>query len=120
MGASERRIEIMKILCRRRHETISNLAFEFDVSERTIRRDIEVLSLSEPIYTQAGRYGGGVYVTDNFTMIRMYMSGQESDLMKKVYHSAENKTVCSLTTDELSIFRRIIDTYTKPTKGNKK
>ena len=54
----------MKLLCRRRSETIRNLAFEFEVSERTIRRDIDILSLNEPIYTQVGRYGGGVYVEE--------------------------------------------------------
>ena len=32
-GTAERRSEIMKILCRRRSETIRNLAFELDVSE---------------------------------------------------------------------------------------
>ena len=67
MGCAERRQEILKILCRRRHETVANLAFELCVSERTIRRDIETLSLSEPIYTQTGRYGGGVYITGNGT-----------------------------------------------------
>ena len=41
---AERRSEIMKILCRRRSETVKNLAFELGVSERTIRRDIEILS----------------------------------------------------------------------------
>ena len=59
MGTAERRNEIMRILCRRRHESISNLADEFGVSTRTILRDIEVLSIKEPIYTQCGRYGGG-------------------------------------------------------------
>lgn len=35
---------------------------EFEVSERTISRDIEELSLTKPIYTKSGRYGGGVYI----------------------------------------------------------
>ena len=55
MGAAERRREIMRVLCRRRHETVKNLSFEFGVSERTILRDIEALSITEPIYTQCGR-----------------------------------------------------------------
>lgn len=60
MGTAERRREMMKILCRRRYETIGKLASEFGVSMRTIQRDIEALSLTEPIYTKAGKYGGGV------------------------------------------------------------
>lgn len=66
MGTAERRHAILRVLCRRRHETLANLAAEFGVSERTIRRDIEILSLTEPLYTQPGRYGGGVYVTDGY------------------------------------------------------
>ena len=58
MGTSERRYEIMKTLCRCRHEKMHNLAREFGVSTRTIQRDIEVLSRTEPIYTQSGKYGG--------------------------------------------------------------
>lgn len=60
MGATERRQEIMRVLCRRRHETVKYLSFEFGVSERTILRDIEALSITEPIYTQCGRYDGCV------------------------------------------------------------
>ena len=56
MGTAERRYEIMKILCRRRYETIRNLASEFGVPMRTVQRDIETLSRTEPIYTQFGKY----------------------------------------------------------------
>lgn len=83
METAERRNEIMNILCRRRHEIIRNLAFEFGVSERTIRRDIEILSLTEPIYTQTGRYGGGVYVVESYAVNRMYMSESESVILQK-------------------------------------
>ena len=38
MGAAERRQLILDLLCQRRRETISNLAAELGVSERTIRR----------------------------------------------------------------------------------
>lgn len=55
MKAIERRQELLNTLCRRRHDKIDNLAFEFCVSERTIRRDIQELSLSYPIYTDSRR-----------------------------------------------------------------
>jgi len=83
MGTAERRCEIMKVLCRRRHETIYNLACEFGVSTRTIQRDIEILSATEPIYTQSGRYCGGVYVVDGYSVDRMYMDNAEIDVLKK-------------------------------------
>ena len=58
MGAAERRQLILDQLCQRRKETIPNLAAELGVSERTIRRDIEMLTLRYPIETVCGRYGG--------------------------------------------------------------
>lgn len=113
MGTAERRAEIMRILCRRRHETISNLAEEFGVSTRTILRDIEVLSITEPIYTQCGRYGGGVYITDNYVMHRMYMSDRELAVLRKVVFFAENKRVCDLDEEESNLLKNIIAEYTK-------
>ena len=113
MGTAERRTEIMRILCRRRHETISNLAEEFGVSTRTILRDIEVLSITEPIYTQCGRYGGGVYITDNYAMNRMYMSDKELAVLHKVASFAENKSVCNLDENESNLLKTIIAQYTK-------
>lgn len=114
MGTAERRVEIMRILCRRRHETIFNLAEEFGVSQRTILRDIEVLSVTEPIYTQCGRYGGGVYVTDDYTMNRMYMNDKELSLLHKLSRFAENKSVCDLNDNEKRLLKTIISQYTKP------
>ena len=84
MGIAERRIRIMRILCRRGNETIANIAQELGVSTRTIRRDIDELSLTEPIYTQTGRYGGGVYVMDNYIMDRMYMEDNELAVLESL------------------------------------
>ena len=49
----------------RRRDTYDNLAFEFKVSMRTIRRDIAILMCSYPIETSRG-YGGGVKVADGY------------------------------------------------------
>lgn len=114
-GATERRSEIMKILCRRRSETVGNLAFEFGVSERTIRRDIEVLSLSEPIYTQSGRYGGGVYVEEGYSMYRMYMTETELRVLNKIDGLA---SAYGLDDGEMQVLHSIISAYTKPGKRN--
>ncbi len=105
----------MRILCRRRHETISNLAEEFGVSARTIQRDVEALSICEPIYTQCGRYDGGIYVTEDYVKERMYMTEPELSVLNKLALFAENKSVCNLSEDEQSVLNRIISLYTKPT-----
>ena len=59
-------MEILEVLCRRRSDTVENLANEFGVSKRTIKYDIEYLSLSYPVYTVQGN-GGGIYITDGYT-----------------------------------------------------
>ena len=114
MGTAERRSAIMKLLCRRRYETIGNLASEFSVSERTIRRDIEVLSYSEPIYTQSGRHGGGVYVVEGFTIDRMYMTKTEIMVLHKVLALTQQQNL--LSTEEQATLECIITNYQKPTR----
>lgn len=112
MGTAERRNEIIKVLCRRRHETINNLAVEFAVSERTIRRDIDVLSISYPIYTQTGKYNGGVYIMDGFILERMYMSDIELEVLKKLCIFADNNPSV-LNQNEKNTLCSIISTYSK-------
>ena len=120
METSERRMAMLKLLCRRRHEKIANLAQEFGVSERTVRRDIEVLSLSEPIYTQAGLYGGGVYVMDDYFMDRMYFKDSEAAVLNKLLEREESGVGRMLSLSEISVLKNLIADYTKPSPANKK
>ena len=113
MGTAERRYEIMKKLCRRRHETIYNLASELGVSTRTIQRDIEALSRTEPIYTQTGKYAGGVYIIEGYTLDRLYMSESEINVLKKLYIAVEKDTTL-LSIDEKNILSFLISQYSKP------
>lgn len=114
METSERRMAILKLLCRRRHETMTNLANEFGVSERTIRRDIETLSLHEPIYTQSGRYTGGVYVMENYTMDHMYFQEDQIKVLRKLLSFAQEKRRCDLNEEEIHTLKYLINEYTKP------
>ncbi len=116
MGTAERRCAVLKILCRRRHETISNLASEFGVSVRTIQRDVDLLSRTEPIYTQAGKYGGGVYVVDGYSAERIYMTEAETALLRKVYAAAETHRTL-LTDGEKRLLFRLISQYSRPKPG---
>lgn len=116
MGTSERRNEIVRVLCRRRHETITNLALEFGVSERTIQRDIDALSMTVPIYTQCGRYGGGVYIQDTYRMDRMYMTDREINVLKKLEQAAQSY-LSILTTEESLTLSSIISLYEKPKRN---
>ena len=93
MGPNERRQQIMETLCHRRQETMNNLAFEFGVSIRTIRNDIDILSLSYPLETVRGRYGGGVRVMDGFYMNRKYLKPEQRDLLERLRASLSGKDI---------------------------
>ena len=120
MGTAERRSKLLRVLCRRRHDTMTNLANEFGVSVRTIIRDIDALSETEPIYTQCGRYGGGVYVVEGYTMDRMYMTDQELSVLHKLASMSQSKSICELEEDEFHLINMIIMQYTKPNVGREK
>lgn len=103
MGPNERRMEIMEVLCHRRQETMENLASEFDVSIRTIRNDIDYLSLSYPLETLRGRYGGGIRVMDGFYMNRKYLKKEQKELLERLS--------TSLIGNDLAILNSIIKDF---------
>lgn len=112
METTERRRAIMRMLCRRKSEIIENIAVEFGVSERTIRRDIEALSRTEPIYTKSGRYGGGVYVMEGYHADKFYFDNAQTTVLKKLLRYAEDGKRCWLSADELILFKELIATHT--------
>lgn len=84
MDAVERRQQILELLCQRRKDTMQNLAAELGVSERTIRRDVEILTRSYPLGTVCGRYGGGVRVADWYHLDRQRMSPKQTALLRRL------------------------------------
>lgn len=83
VSAGERRQQILELLCQRRKETIPSLAAEMGVCERTIRRDIEVLTLSYPIETCCGRYGG-VKMANWYHRDRRRLTPRQADLLRRL------------------------------------
>ena len=81
MSPSERRQELLEVLCQRRHDTYDNLAQEFNVSKRTICRDVAVLMCSYPIETVCGRFGGGARVMKGY--YRNHKSSAHATLTQK-------------------------------------
>ena len=82
-NALERRKEILDVMNVRRHDTVYNLAFEFEVSEKTIRRDVSLLSAKYPIYCLHG-YPGGVHVEEGFFVGRKLMTDKQTELLEKL------------------------------------
>ena len=91
MRPSERREKILELLCIRRQDTVENLAAEFQVSERTIKYDIEELTLTYPIETIRGRYGGGVKVKDGYYVGRNYLKPPQKNLLLKLLSGLSGK-----------------------------
>lgn len=74
-----RLIEITIILLNRRTITASELSKRFNVSTRTIYRDIDVLSGSGvPVFCTQG-LNGGISILDNYTINRASLSEKESE-----------------------------------------
>lgn len=72
-----RLVSIIYILLNKETVTAGELAERFEVSVRTIYRDIEQLSMAGiPVYARKGK-GGGISLTDNFVLDRMVISEEE-------------------------------------------
>lgn len=72
-----RLIEMVYILLDRKVITAKELSEHFEVSQRTVYRDIEALSAAGiPIYTTKGK-GGGVGILDNFVLNKSILTEKE-------------------------------------------
>lgn len=104
-----RLFEILYLLVEKRAVTAGELARRFEVSERTIYRDIDALSAAGiPVYTQRGQ-GGGIRLMDQFVLDRVLLSPQQQDevlfalqAILAVQRSGERETLSRLST----LFRR--------------
>jgi predicted DNA-binding transcriptional regulator YafY len=74
-----RLLEIVTILLNRQSVTAQELAARFEVSTRTIYRDIEALSSAGvPVYTNKGN-GGGISLLEDYTLNKAMLSKSESE-----------------------------------------
>ena len=74
-----RLLEITLILLNKGNTTARELAGRFQVSTRTIYRDIDVLSTAGvPVYTNKGSKGG-IFLLEEFALNRSVITGQERD-----------------------------------------
>ena len=111
MGTAERRLEILKYLCKFRKAKMPELAEMFEVSVRTIQRDIlEIESTFHvPLDIRCGKYAGGIYVIGNYSFDRAYMHDDEIALLSKVKELVKTQ----ITEEENALLSQIIKTYTK-------
>ena len=106
-STTERRQAILEYLCEKRRANISNLMFEFEISRSTVIRDLQVLSISYPIFCNTGRYGGGVYIAEGYYIGRKYLNPSQFNLLTKLSKSLHG--------DDLKTMNEILNTFSKPT-----
>lgn len=82
-----RLFRILYLLLEHRELTASWLAKELEVSQRTIYRDIDALSLAGiPVYAKQGQ-GGGICLLEQFKMDRQLLNSDEQELMLSALQS---------------------------------
>ena len=90
MNAVERRERLLQILALRGRSTFRALSEELGVSERTIMRDVDVLSTYKPVSVISGKHGG-VFISDYSSFYNFSMKSYEIDLLQKyVFVSLDN------------------------------
>ena len=106
-----RLLEIVYVLLRRKTVTAKELSDRFGVSQRTIYRDIDTLSLAGiPVYTEKGK-NGGIGLLPDFVMDKSLLSDREQ--MEILYALQGLSTVKSGETDE--ILRKLSVIFNKNT-----
>ena len=81
MNAATRRMAIWHTLCCRRHIKMRELAEMYGVTTRTIRLDVEHLSLTYPIETVRGRYDGCVKIPDWYIPTKSPLNAIQMDFL---------------------------------------
>ena len=105
-NTSERRQMILDYLLEHRETTRYELSNHFNVSLRTVERDILILSCSYPIITIQGG-GGGIKIADGYRLGMKYLSESQAALLKQL---SEN-----LSGEDLETMQSILKAFSKPT-----
>lgn len=97
--SGSRLFKILYYLLRKERATAHELAAVFEVSTRTIYRDIEALSSAGiPIYTEAGR-NGGISLMNHFVVDKALLSQEEKETLLAALKSltvADNPSVTAV------------------------
>lgn len=108
----ERLFEILMLLLQRRSISAKELAAHFEVSVRTIYRDINALSAANiPIYTTQG-IGGGIALMEEYVLPRAMLSPQERIQLMDALQCLK-----SISTQEDSILSKLSSLFQIPVQA---
>lgn len=104
-----RLFEIVYILLERKTVTAKELASKFEVSTRTIYRDIEILSAAKiPVYANKGK-GGGISLLDDYVLDKSILSEEEQNQILFALQSMERIS----SQEEKSILEKMSSIFNK-------
>ena len=104
-----RLFEIVYILLERKTITAKELAERFEVSTRTIYRDIEILSQAKiPVYANKGN-GGGIGLLEDYVLDKSMLSGEEQNQILFALQSMEKIS----NQDEKNILEKMSSIFNK-------
>jgi predicted DNA-binding transcriptional regulator YafY len=95
----------LEYLLEHRETTRFELSNHFNVSLRTIERDILILSCSYPIITIQGG-GGGIKIADGYRLGMKYLSESQAALLEQLSETLSGK--------DLEIMQSILKIFSKP------
>lgn len=115
MKSFERQYKILKILNERHEVTVGYLAKEFNVSEKTVFRDIWFLRGFLPIRTIQGRYNGGVSFMDDYRYcdFKFYMTYEQVMVIRRIINESVEMGMCFVSPAEIIILSNILKKYQK-------
>ena len=103
---------IVYLLMNKKQMTANELATHFEVSKRTILRDIDALATAGiPIYTTQGK-GGGVFIQDRFLLNKTFLSEEEQ---KQVLFSLQSMSATEFIETE-KVLGRLRSLFDNPSK----
>lgn len=114
LNAIERRFRLIEILLYRRYEKTENLAFELGVSTKTIQRDLLEINTIIPIYSRTGKYYGGIYLREGFSIYKAFLTEEEVVLLSKIKEYILSYKSKGFSKEEVNLLERIIEKHSIP------
>lgn len=111
MDPYNRRKLLLSLLKRRRYDTLSNLAMEFNVSKKTIRRDVDILCMKEFLTIKSGRFSGGIYYVGERNVSIKTLNENQIAVLKKIIQYARQKVCCILSEKEILVLYSIFEDF---------
>lgn len=106
---TQRLFEILYLLLQKRKTTAKELADHFEVSVRTIYRDLDVLTLAGiPLYTTKGKHGG-IFLMEDYILNKGILSDEEQQKILSALRSqqiADKEDVSELLTKLSGVFQK--------------